>query len=48
MKLKIKGEQINLRILKKSDASSIYQNIKDFDIAKYITAIPHPYKLKKC
>src|SRR3989344_7000798 len=45
MELKIKGKQINLRKLKKSDASSIYQNAKDFGIAKY-TTLPHPYTLK--
>lgn len=45
MELKIEGKQINLRRLKKSDAQSIYQNAKDFDIARY-TTIPHPYKLK--
>jgi len=45
MEIKIKGEQINLRKLKKSDALSIYQNAKDFDIAKY-TRLPYPYKLK--
>ena len=45
MELKIEGKQINLRKLKKSDALSIYQNAKDFDIARY-TTLPHPYKLK--
>jgi len=45
MDLKIEGKQINLRKLKKSDAPSIYQNAKDFEIARY-TTLPHPYKLK--
>ena len=44
MELKIEGEQINLRKLKKSDAPSIYQNANDKLIAKY-TTFPHPYKL---
>ena len=45
MKLKIEGKQINLRKLKKSDASAIYRNAKDFDIVRY-TTLPYPYKLK--
>ncbi|MCD4670643.1 MAG: GNAT family N-acetyltransferase [Actinomycetia bacterium] len=45
MELKIEGKKINLRKLKKSDAQSIYKNVKDYDIAKY-TKIIHPYKLK--
>ena len=45
MKLKIEGKLINLRELKKFDVPSIYQNAKDFDIARY-TTLPHPYKLK--
>ena len=44
MELKIKGEQINLRKLRKSDAPSIYQNANNKSIAKY-TTLPHPYKL---
>jgi RimJ/RimL family protein N-acetyltransferase len=44
MELKIEGEQINLRKLKKSDAPAIYQNANDKLIAKY-TELPHPYKL---
>ena len=45
MELKIKGEQVNLRKLKESDALSIYQNAKDFEIARF-TTLPYPYKLK--
>lgn len=45
MELKIEGKQVNLRRLKKSDVPSIYQNAKDFEIAKY-TTLPHPYTLK--
>jgi hypothetical protein len=44
MEFKIEGKKINLRKLKKSDATSIYQNANDKLIAKY-TTIPLPYKL---
>lgn len=44
MELKIEGEQINLRKLKRSDAPSIYQNANDKLIAQY-TTLPRPYKL---
>jgi len=44
MELRIEGKQVNLRKLKKSDAQSIYQNAKDFEIARY-TTVPHPYTL---
>jgi RimJ/RimL family protein N-acetyltransferase len=51
---KLKGEKINLRRHKRSDAQSIYENIKDEEIARY-TFIPHPYSIteaykfiKKC
>ena len=45
MELKIEGKTINLKKLRKSDAISIYENAKDFDIARY-TTLPYPYKLK--
>lgn len=45
MKLKIVGQRINLRKLKKSDAVSIYQNVKARRICRY-THIPYPYKLQ--
>ena len=45
MEIKIEGKLINLRKLKKSDAISIYENVRDYDIARY-TMIPYPYKLK--
>jgi len=44
MAILIKGKRVNLRQLRKSDAKSLYQNAKDFEIAKY-TRLPHPYKL---
>jgi len=44
MKLRIEGKTINLRKLKRSDSQSIYQNAKDFEIARY-TTLPHPYTL---
>jgi len=45
MGLKLKGQKINLRKLTKSDALSIYQNVKDKEISRF-TNIPHPYTLK--
>lgn len=44
--LKLKGKKITLRILKKSDARSIYQHVKDYEIYRYTSVIPHPYYLK--
>ncbi len=41
----IKGDRINLRKLKKSDAESIQKHAKDKEISRY-TILPHPYKLK--
>lgn len=45
MEIKIEGNTIIIRKLRKSDAPSIYQNAKHFEIAQY-TTLPHPYKLK--
>ncbi len=41
--MKLKGTNINLRKLKKSDAESIAKYADDMDIARY-TTLPHPYK----
>jgi RimJ/RimL family protein N-acetyltransferase len=41
----IKGKQLNLRPLQKSDAQDIYENANDPVIAKY-TTIPQPYTLQ--
>ncbi len=45
MSILLKGKNINLRKLKKSDAESLYLNANDYDIAKF-TTLPHPYKLE--
>ena len=41
----IRGDKINLRTLKSSDAQSIFENAKDKEISQY-TNVPHPYTLK--
>ena len=38
----IKGEKINLRSLTLPDADSLYENVKDKEIAEF-TTVPHPY-----
>lgn len=43
--MKINGEKIVLRPLRKLDAISISNHANDKDIARY-TSVPHPYKLK--
>lgn len=43
---KLKGEKINLRRLKKSDASSINENVNCPEIARF-TFIPYPNSLKE-
>jgi RimJ/RimL family protein N-acetyltransferase len=45
MELKIEGERVILRKLKRSDAKSIYENLQDKEISKY-TTIRYPYKLQ--
>ncbi len=44
--MKIQGQKINLRSLKKTDADSIYRNIKDRQILCFLANPPIPYKLK--
>lgn len=41
----IKGDHINLRKLKRSDAESVYKYAKDKEISKF-TEVPHPYTLE--
>ena len=41
----IKGDRINLRKLRKSDAESVQKHAKDKEISRY-TTLPYPYKLK--
>ena len=45
MDIRIEGNTIIIRKLKRSDAQSIFQHAKHSDIARY-TMVPHPYKLK--
>lgn len=42
---RINGEKINLRIVTRADALTIYHNISDKDIIRF-THIPDPYKLE--
>ena len=43
---KIKVDDFLIRKLKKSDASSLYKNVKDKEIVRYTLNIPHPYQKK--
>jgi len=45
MPIKLIGEKINLRSIKRSDADSIFKYANDKVIAKFVTT-PYPYKLK--
>lgn len=42
---RINGDKVNLRIVTKADALTIYRNIADKDISRF-THIPDPYKLE--
>jgi len=44
--MKLKTQRLILRPLIDSDAKSIYENINDLDVAKWMRSIPYPYKLK--
>jgi RimJ/RimL family protein N-acetyltransferase len=46
MDLKIKGQKINLRKLRKSDAPFLYQNANDKEVTRY-TTLPYPCKLER-
>lgn len=41
----LRGERINLRKMKRSDARSIYRHANDMEIARY-TKLPYPYRLR--
>jgi len=41
----LKGDKINLRRIRRSDAESIYRHVIDREIARY-TFIPHPYLIE--
>ena len=45
MELKIEGKGIRLRALRKSDARSIQENAKDWEVCRY-TILPYPYRLR--
>jgi len=42
----LKGELINIRQLRRSDAESITKHANDARVAKYLPMLPHPYSLK--
>lgn len=46
VRVKIQGNQINLRTLVPSDAQSVYRNAKDKDMSRYTASIPYPYTMK--
>jgi len=43
MKLEIEGKRVKIRKLKFSDAKDIYENVKDKEIVRWTSNIPHPY-----
>jgi len=45
VQLNLKGESINLRSHKKSDAGNLAVELNDFEVIRY-TTIPHPYHLE--
>lgn len=45
-KIRINGERIMLRQLGKADAQSIHEHAKDWKVSRYLSNLPHPYRLK--
>jgi len=43
MRLEFDGERVSIRPLKFSDASDLYENVKDKEIVAWTMTIPHPY-----
>ncbi|UCE37845.1 MAG: GNAT family N-acetyltransferase [Thermoplasmata archaeon] len=41
--IRLETERLILRPLREEDAESIYQHVKEYDIAKWTINIPHPY-----
>ena len=41
--IKLETEKLILRPLREEDEETIYQYVKDYDIAKWTINIPHPY-----
>ncbi|PIR92103.1 hypothetical protein COU01_03515 [Candidatus Falkowbacteria bacterium CG10_big_fil_rev_8_21_14_0_10_44_15] len=46
MKIQIRGKKINLRALAPSDARSIFANVNDRQVSRYLKRIPYPYALR--
>lgn len=44
--MRIEGERIALRQLEKTDAQPIYEHAKDWKVSRYLSNLPHPYRLK--
>ncbi len=43
LEILLKGETINVRKMRLSDAQNLYDNVKHKEVVKYTQAIPHPY-----
>ena len=44
--MKLVTKRLILRPLRDSDAKSIFENIKDLNVSKWLLVVPYPYKLK--
>ncbi len=44
--MKLTTKRLILRPLKNSDAKSIFENINDIEVTKWLLVVPYPYKLK--
>jgi RimJ/RimL family protein N-acetyltransferase len=42
-KPRLEGDRIVLRPLEDSDASTLYENVKEYEMARWLINIPHPY-----
>lgn len=45
-KIRITGERIILRQIEKTDAQPIYENAKDWKVSRYLSNVPHPFRLR--
>lgn len=45
-KIRLEGERIALRELGKADAQHIHEHAKDWKVSRYLSNLPHPYRLK--
>lgn len=41
--IKLETERFILKPISEEDAEEVYHNVKDFDIARYMINLPHPY-----